>query len=73
VMPGFVRTPMNEGKGFPTPLRIEADAAARLIQRAVARNKFQIAFPLPLLWGSRLLSLVPPLADALALRSAGLG
>jgi NADP-dependent 3-hydroxy acid dehydrogenase YdfG len=69
VMPGFVRTPMNEGKGFPTPLRIEPERAARIIRRGVERGRFRIAFPLPLLWGMRLLALVPPLADALAMQT----
>jgi short-subunit dehydrogenase len=73
VMPGFVRTPMNEGRGFPTPLRIEAERAALIIQRGVARGRFRIDFPQALLWGSRLLALAPPLADALAARAARRG
>lgn len=72
VLPGFVRTPMNENARFPTPLRIEAERAAEIIRTGVERGRFLIAFPAPLLWGSRLLGLVPPLADALALRSARL-
>jgi NADP-dependent 3-hydroxy acid dehydrogenase YdfG len=70
VMPGFVRTSMNEGRGFPTPLRLEPDRAARLIRRGLDRERFLISFPRPLVWGSRLLNLWPPLADALALRAA---
>jgi short-subunit dehydrogenase len=73
VMPGFVRTPMNEDKGFPTPLRIEPERAARIIRDGVARGRSRIAFPLPLVWGTRLLALVPPLADALAMRAARRG
>jgi short-subunit dehydrogenase len=73
VLPGFVRTPMNEDKGFPTPLRIEAARAAEIIRDGVARGRSRIAFPLPLVWGTRLLALVPPLADALALRAARRG
>jgi short-subunit dehydrogenase len=69
VMPGFVRTRMNEDGGFPTPLRIEPERAARIIQRGIERGRFRIDFPRALLWGSRLLSLAPPLADALALRA----
>lgn len=70
VMPGFVRTPMNEGRGFPTPLRIEPARAARIIQKGVAQRRFRIVFPLALLWGSRLLSLAPFAADAIAMRAA---
>jgi short-subunit dehydrogenase len=70
VMPGFVRTPMNEGRGFPTPMRIEPDHAARLIRRAVDRRRFLVVFPVPLWWGARLLGLFPWLSDALALRAA---
>jgi short-subunit dehydrogenase len=73
VMPGFVRTPMNEDKGFPTPLRIEPERAAEIIRRGVARGRPRIAFPLPLVWGTRLLALVPSLADALAMRAARRG
>lgn len=69
VLAGFVRTPMNEGRGFPTPLRWEPDRAARLIRRDVARGRFLIAFPRMLLWGSRLLGLWPGLADAMAARA----
>jgi NADP-dependent 3-hydroxy acid dehydrogenase YdfG len=69
VMPGFVRTPMNEGRGFPTPLRLEPDRAARLIRRGLERERFLIVFPRALFWGSRLLNLWPGLADALALRA----
>lgn len=70
VMPGFVRTPMNENADFPTPLRIEPERAAAIIRKGVERGRFLIAFPRTLLWGSRLLALVPPLADVLALRTA---
>lgn len=70
VMPGFVRTPMNENAHFPTPLRIEPERAAAIIRKDVERGRFLIAFPRILLWGSRLLALTPALADALALRTA---
>ncbi len=70
VMPGFVRTPMNENARFPTPFRIEPERAAAIIRNGIERRRFLIAFPRTLLWGSRLLALAPPLADALALRSA---
>jgi short-subunit dehydrogenase len=73
VMPGFVRTPMNEDDRFPTPLRIEPERAAEIIRHGVERGRSQIAFPRPLVWGTRLLALVPPLADALAMRVARRG
>jgi NAD(P)-dependent dehydrogenase (short-subunit alcohol dehydrogenase family) len=73
ILPGFVRTPMNEGQGFPTPLRLEADRAARLIRRELERDRPVIAFPRRLAWAARVLGMAPALADALAMRVAGMG
>ncbi|WP_240048327.1 SDR family NAD(P)-dependent oxidoreductase [Crenalkalicoccus roseus] len=70
VLPGFVRTPMNEGRGFPTPLRIEPDRAAAIIRRGLAANRAVIAFPRLTWWAARALALWPRLADALAMRVA---
>jgi NADP-dependent 3-hydroxy acid dehydrogenase YdfG len=70
VLPGFVRTPMNEGANFPTPLRVEPDRAAVIIRRGLGRNRALIVFPRTLYWGMRLFALWPTLADALAIRIA---
>lgn len=68
VVPGFVRTPMNDHDRFPTPLRLEAEAAARLIKAGLARDRAVIAFPRTAYWAARLLALSPGLADAIGLR-----
>jgi NADP-dependent 3-hydroxy acid dehydrogenase YdfG len=69
ILPGFVRTPMNENRGFPTPLRIEADRAAALIKRGLSRDRPVIAFPRLSFWATRLAAAWPALADYLALRA----
>jgi NADP-dependent 3-hydroxy acid dehydrogenase YdfG len=71
IMPGFVRTPMNEDRGFPTPLRIEPERAAAIIRRGLAANQAVIAFPRLTIWAARVLGLWPRLADTLALRLGG--
>jgi NADP-dependent 3-hydroxy acid dehydrogenase YdfG len=68
ILPGFVRTPMNEDRGFPTPLRIEPERAAAIIRRGLARNRPVIAFPRATYWAARLMGHWPALADALAMR-----
>ena len=59
VLPGFVRTPMNEGFAGAMPLAISADRAAVLIRRGLERNRARIAFPRRLAWGMRFLSVLP--------------
>lgn len=59
ICPGFVRTPMTAVNNFPMPFLMEADAAARLIKRRLARKPAQIAFPLPLYLAVRLMALLP--------------
>jgi len=50
VCPGFVRTPMSATNPYPMPMLMEADRAAELIVRGLARNRGRIAFPWPLTW-----------------------
>ena len=50
VCPGFVRTPMSDGNPYPMPMLMEADKAAAIIVRGLARNRGRIAFPWPLTW-----------------------
>jgi short-subunit dehydrogenase len=48
ICPGFVATPMQDKIDGPKPFQIDAERAARLIRRGLARNRPLIAFPLPL-------------------------
>jgi short-subunit dehydrogenase len=66
ICPGFVRTRMTEKNIYPMPFLIDADKAARIIRKGLARNKPRIAFPWPtyaLAWLSG--ALPPGWTDAL--------
>ncbi len=45
ICPGFVRSRMSERNKFRMPLLMEAERAARIIRRGLARNRGRIAFP----------------------------
>lgn len=59
VCPGFVKTPMTEVNAFPMPFLMQANKAAGVIRKGLARNKARIAFPWRLLWLLRLVSIFP--------------
>ena len=71
VLPGFVRTPMNEGFAGTMPLAISAERAAVLIRRGLERNRARIAFPRRLAWGMRFLSVLPAELSQRIVRAAG--
>lgn len=48
ICPGFVRTPMTAKNEFYMPLLMDAEKAAGIIVRGLARNRGRIAFPWPL-------------------------
>ena len=60
ICPGFVETPMTAGNPYPMPFLMQADRAAALIRRGLARDKARIAFPRPLYWALWLLGALPP-------------
>ncbi len=60
VCPGFVKSPMTAVNDFPMPFLVEAERAAALIKRGLARNKARIAFPWPLAVAIWLLAALPP-------------
>ncbi|MBI2236207.1 MAG: SDR family NAD(P)-dependent oxidoreductase [Magnetospirillum sp.] len=64
VCPGFVETPMTDVNPFPMPFLMDADRAAAIIVKGLARKKGRIAFPLPVFFVAWLLSVLPDrLAD----------
>lgn len=60
ICPGFVKSDMSDRFPGPTPFKMSAEKAARLIREGLARNRARIAFPFPLAFGMRLLSILPP-------------
>lgn len=60
VIPGFVKTPLNEAIRAAKPLEIDAARAANIIRRGLSRGKATIAFPLPLYLVARLARILPP-------------
>ena len=47
ICPGYVRSRMTATNTFRMPFLMDADRAARIIRRGLARNKARIAFPWP--------------------------
>ena len=60
ICPGYVRTPMTDVNDFPMPLLMDADRAARIIRRRLARNVGRISFPWPMAAAVWLLQTLPP-------------
>jgi len=60
ICPGFVRSPMSKVNKFPMPLLMDADRAADIIKRHLARNKGRIAFPRRMYAVVWLLAALPP-------------
>ncbi len=60
VCPGFVRSRMTAVNDFPMPFLMDAEKAARIIQRGLARDTARISFPWPLAAAVWLLAALPP-------------
>jgi short-subunit dehydrogenase len=60
ICPGFVRSRITAANRFPMPLLMDADRAARIIRRGLARDRARIAFPFPTYFGLWLLGTLPP-------------
>jgi short-subunit dehydrogenase len=67
--PGFVETAMSDRIVGPAPFKLPAGRAARIVQRAIARDRARVAFPFPLNLGVWCLARLP---DPLARRAARL-
>lgn len=66
VFPGFVRTAMSDVFPGDKPFMWSAERAARYIRRKVDKRRAEIAFPMVLAVGMRLLSILPArVADAI--------
>lgn len=59
ITPGYIKTPMTDVNDFPMPFLMEAEKAASIIQRKLAKNKSRIAFPLPFYFLVWLISCLP--------------
>jgi short-subunit dehydrogenase len=60
VIPGFVKTPLNDSITAAKPFEISDAQAANIIQRGLSRGKATIAFPMPLYLVARLARILPP-------------
>lgn len=59
VCPGFVRSRITDRNKFRMPFFMEADKAARIILRGLAKDRARIAFPWPLYTATRLMGALP--------------
>lgn len=60
VCPGYVRTAMTAANGFPMPGLMDAERAAGIILRGLARGRRRIVFPWWMGLAARLAGLLPP-------------
>lgn len=60
ICPGYVRTPMTAVNDFPMPFLMDAERAAAIIRRGLARGKARIAFPWPMYALVRAVAGLPP-------------
>jgi NADP-dependent 3-hydroxy acid dehydrogenase YdfG len=59
VIPGFVKTPLNDSIAAFKPLEVSDVTAAAIIQRGLARGVATIAFPWPLVAAARFAGILP--------------
>jgi short-subunit dehydrogenase len=59
ICPGYVRSRMTEVNKFPMPMLMDADRAARIIARGLAKGRGRIAFPWPIYVLVWLIALLP--------------
>lgn len=59
VNPGFVDTPMTAKNDFPMPYLMQPEEAAGKIVAGLKRDGFEVAFPWPLVWQLKALSILP--------------
>ena len=59
IYPGFVRTRMTATNSFPMPFLMDADEAAGIIRKGLAKGRARIGFPWPLYAAARLTGALP--------------
>ncbi len=59
IKPGFVRTPMTDKNEFYMPFLMDVNKAADIIVKGIKKEKKVIQFPLPIVLGSKILSIMP--------------
>ncbi len=59
ICPGFVKSRMTDQNDFPMPFLMDTKKAAKIIAQGLYANKSRIAFPLPMVFGVWLLSILP--------------
>ena len=60
ICPGFVRSRMTDNNPFHMPMLMDAEKAARIIKRGLARNRARIGFPWPVYFTAWLAGLLSP-------------
>ena len=60
VCPGYVRSGMTAANTFPMPMLMDADRAAGIIRRGLAKNRARIAFPWPIYAVAGMFGVLPP-------------
>jgi short-subunit dehydrogenase len=69
ICPGYVKSPMTDANDFPMPFLIDAERAAAIIARGLARGRARIVFPWRLYAILRVVAALPePLLDRLLAR-----
>ena len=70
IYPGFVKSRITDANDFPMPLIMPAEKAAEIIIKGLKRGRKSIAFPWPMVWMMRLMSLLPrPFYNAILSRA----
>lgn len=59
VNPGFVDTPATAENPFPMPFLMPVEAAATALADGLAKGRFEIAFPAPMVWLLKTINLLP--------------
>jgi NAD(P)-dependent dehydrogenase (short-subunit alcohol dehydrogenase family) len=73
INPGYVDTPMTRGADFPMPFMVTAEDAAARILKGLKRERFEIAFPWPLVWPLKIARILPYQLYFWTLRRFGVG